>query len=162
MIGRFLKKRQKCAPGDVFLVSLADGTFTAAQVLAFEPHALNSAVCAFTLDRRGRDKPHDFDPAGVVSVQFVTRDLLDSGDWLVVGRASLEHGLGRNELAKQRANQFVGTSVVGSANMIIFLNACFALAPWDSFFDPLYCDKLLLSPDMKPCLVATKSERPNI
>lgn len=64
----------------------SDGGFTVAQVLSHEVHAMNSALCAFTLTKSQLgNNPPEFDLEDVLSIQFVTIDLLDSGVWPVVG-----------------------------------------------------------------------------
>jgi len=40
--------------------------------------------------------------------------------------------------------------VIGSAIVNEFLNAYYALQPWDDWKDPHYLDSLLVSPDKKP------------
>lgn len=154
--------KQKWKNGDIFLVPQSDGGYTVGQVLSYEVQAMNSAVCAFTLRRATIDekvKPPAIDE--IVSIQFVTIDLLDSGDWPVVGRARVIKFQTLFDLEGHRKNQFIGTVTEGSGIIISFLNACFGLEPWDDWFDPEYLDKLLLSSDKKPNLVIYKADKAN-
>lgn len=145
------RKRQKWQDGDLFLVPQSDGGFTLGQVLSYQPRALNSVLCVFTLTRVNpgvTPLPPSMDDA--ISIQFVTIDLLNTGDWPVVGHAPLPNFRTYFDLQTHLDKVFVGTKIYGSGIMISFLNACFGLEPWDKFFDPNYMDKILLSPDKKP------------
>jgi len=151
--------KQRWENGDIFLVPQSDGGYTVGQVLSYEVDAMNSAVCAFTL-RRVVEGSKVAAPAmdEIISIQYVTIDLLDSGDWPVVGHAPVIEFKPLFDLEGHRAKQFIGTVTEGSGIIISFLNACFGLEPWDDWYDPLYLDKLLLSPDKKPDLVVYKGE----
>ncbi len=153
------RSKQKWENGDIFLVPKSDGGYTVAQVLSYEVEAMNSAVCAFTL-RRASKTEKDTAPTmdEIISIQYVTIDLLDSGDWPVVGHAPEIEFRQLFDLVGHRAKQFIGTVTEGSGIMDDFINACFGLEPWHDWYDPLYLDKLLLSPDKKPALVVYKSE----
>lgn len=120
---------------------------------------MNSALCAFTLTKAqlGQNSPK-FDLKDVLSIQFVTIDLLDSGVWPVVGWMSPIDFHSAFDLEKHRSNQFVGTKICGSGNIINFLNACFGLEPWDDWYDPQALDGYLLTPRHKPPLVVYKNE----
>jgi len=134
--------------GDLFLVPQSDGGHTIAQVLSYEIQAMNSAVCAFTLRRVAKGDP--IKPVRlneVISIQFVTIDLLDSKIWPIVGHAPIPKFQQLFNLQAHRKNQFIGTTTIGSGIITDFLNACFGLEPWDDWYDPKYLDKLLLSPE---------------
>ncbi|EAC6409610.1 hypothetical protein EMI97_07410 [Listeria monocytogenes] len=79
------RKKQVWGVGDLFSISLLDGSFCIGRVLGFEPDALNSAVCAFYAHRV--NEIPEVEPIlyenELISLLFVTRDLLDSGDWKV-------------------------------------------------------------------------------
>lgn len=143
--------KQTYKPQDLFIIPLADGSRVLGQIVAKVPDALGSVVCIFT-NRRSKDAANldVLRREEILSVQFATSDLLDAGRWPVVGQAALPDMSGMFDFAMHQRKQFVGTNVVGSANMTHFLNAAFALSPWDLFFDPAYFDKLLVSQDKKP------------
>ncbi len=146
--------------GDLFLVPLSDGYFTVAQVLSHEFLAMDSAICAFSLRRMeqfGAAAPIARDE--VISVQYVTVELLDSGEWPVAGHAAPVIPAGELELDGKRARHFAGTQICGSGVISSFLNACFGLEMWDDWVDPEMLDKLLLTPQHKPALVVYKDER---
>src|ERR1039457_7178468 len=143
-----MKHKQKWEIGNVFLVELKDGKFALGQIVGRETSVLNSLSCAF-FDFRVSD-PNDVDcirelPTDkVFSVLFVTRDLLDSGHWKVVGSrpVSVQKELLPYEGLREKG--FVGAKVIGSRNINEFLNAFYGLHPWDDWKDPQYLDKLLI------------------
>ncbi|MBC1807093.1 hypothetical protein HCJ40_08620 [Listeria sp. FSL L7-0993] len=45
------RKKQVWGVGDLFAISLLDGSFCIGRVVGFEPDALNSAICAFYAHR---------------------------------------------------------------------------------------------------------------
>lgn len=44
----------------------------------------------------------------------------------------------------------MGAKVIGSGNVERFLNAFYALTPWDQMKDPNYFDKFLLTSEHRP------------
>lgn len=158
-----VKKRTKWKVGDIFVVPQTDGESSIGQIVGQEPDALNSVICAFYDFRLqpNREMPNALPAERVISILFVTRDLLDSGDWSIIGHtepANLRLISASLEDSKQK--KFVGVKIIGSGNVIRFLNAYFGLAPWDDWSDPNYLDGFLISPDKKPNnLVLVKSKQ---
>lgn len=79
-----------------------------------------------------------------VSIQFVTKDMFNSGKWERIGNEEI---LINNELLPHReskAKSWVGAKVIGSGMMAKFLNAFYGLRAWDKMNDPEYYQKLLL------------------
>jgi len=153
------KSRHIWEPGDFFAIPLSDGSTAIGQVLGYEPEALNSAVCAF-FARRCVDQPskRGAPPTKdeLVAVLFVTRDLLDSGTWQVIGRGAPLPTAPHIDLDVLRARRFVGVKVVGSGVANRLMDAYFGLYPWNGFAQPDYLDKLLISADRKPRNVLLK------
>jgi len=154
-------------PGAVFLVRLVDGTHGVGQVLKVTKEAMNSVLCAF-FDIRLEGDAGDamlaldttrLDATHLVSVQFVTPDLLKKRTWPIVAErapaVAIEDYVPLQALER---NGFVGAKIVGSGNIGEFLSAYHALCPWDEWADPHYLDKLLVSPDKRPSnVILTKS-----
>lgn len=121
------------------------------QVLSLQREALNSVVCAFSLlspkEVRRREEVR---PCNVISIQFVTRNLLDCGAWPVFqhGTVLAYHAL--FHLQSHIDQEFVGTEIIGAGIMRNFLDACHGKFPWNGYFDPEFFDKLLIAPDRKP------------
>src|SRR6266496_3199827 len=121
------KKKQEWAVGDYFLIELADKSFAMGQILAREPLTLmNGPACAlFTV--RFKSEPFGEPPspsgADVVSVLFVTRDLLDSGRWRVFAHGSpLDPETYIPDIRQRREKGFIGTTVIGSGIVNKFMN----------------------------------------
>jgi hypothetical protein len=154
-------QEQKWETGDVFLIENDDGMYSVAQVIGREPDVLNSVSCAFFDIRVSnvaeasliRELPNN----RLISVLFVTRDLLDLGGWRVVGRLPVVVPKSYFPYEKSRSTGFVGAKVIGTKNVNEFINAYHGLKPWDDWKDPHYLDKLLLSPDKKPSNVRYKN-----
>lgn len=147
--------KQKWSIGDVFLIENADGQYSAGQIVGREADVLNSVTVA--LFRKRFSRPEDAQTAELseddaVSVVFTTRDLLDSGHWIVVGNHPIAISPRLRPYEELRATGFVGAKVYGSGILVKFANAFFGLTPWDGFHDPRYLDRLLLSADLKPKL----------
>jgi hypothetical protein len=150
------KRKQKWGKGTLFAVPLDDGSFTIGLVLAVEPDALNSFIGAFYLHRlhdefASEDLTIDF--PSPMAVQFVTRDLLDSGVWKVI--ACLENVPDPGAylpLTEMKRNRFVGVTVRGSGIVRKFLNAIYGLGPWNAYprMGEDYFDGFLLHPRFKP------------
>lgn len=148
------KKKQNWTVGDVFLVKTNDGKSVIGQIVAQEQHVLNCVSCAF-FDWRISEEPEimglqTLPLKKMFSILFVTRDLLDNGVWRIVGHLPVIVPKELFPYENLRQGGFVGAKVIGSGIINEFLNAYYALTPWDDWKDPEYLDKLLLSPDKKP------------
>lgn len=152
------RKRQKWAVGDLFLVPTSDGRFGVGQVIGGKA-ILNSVSIALFCDRcAGPDDALEVNlsRANAFSALFVTRDLLDSGTWQVVGNRPVLFSQSELPWEHTRTRNWVGAKVSGSANVGRLVNAYFGLAAWDDWHDPKFLDSLLLSPDRKPPHVLLK------
>ena len=151
--------RHSWTPGDFFAVPLADGSYSIGQVVGYEPEALNSALCAF-FSRHVVKLPTSISapPTSdeLVAILFVTRDLLDSGTWKVLGRGEPLPAAPHINLDTLRARRFVGARVVGSGIAMKLMDAYFGLYPWNGFAQSDYLDKLLISIDRRPRNVLLK------
>jgi len=147
------KKKRAWSIGDIFCIPLSDGTYSIGQVVGQEPEALNSVICVF-FSRRLGTVPIQLDgqlsERELLSVLFVTRDLLDSGDWQVFCRTEPFPIRKYINVSALKAAGFVGVDIIGSGIVMKFLNAYHNLYPWNGFYEPDYLDRLLVSADKKP------------
>ena len=148
------KKNINWKVGDIFIVAQDDCGYSFGQIVGEEPKALNSVICAF-YDMRCDDFESAPSCEGIrkdrlISIQFITRDLLDYGEWKIVSwRKPIE--VGQTKLIKNsRRKHFVGTKIIGSGIMCKFLNAFYGLHPWDACHDPNYFDNLLVDLSKRP------------
>lgn len=147
------RRKQTWNIGDLFTIPLADGTYSIGRVVGYEPEALNSAVCAFYAHRVDvfPNMELNLSEDELISVLFVTRDLLDSGDWQVFSHCTSEFPLNKYiDLYTLRNEGFIGVCSIGSGIIIGLMNAYYKLDIWNKYYDPNYLDSLLISPDKKP------------
>ncbi|MGN6224843.1 hypothetical protein [Pseudoxanthomonas sp.] len=147
------RRIQKWSEGSIFLVPLMDETNCLGQVIGHEPDALNSVAIAL-FDIRGHwDEEKDVPILGkeaVFSLVLVTRELLDSGHWRVLGERASDMPGEMRPYERLRATGFIGAKIRGSGIVEEFANAFYGLAPWDDWYIPDYLDGFLISPDKKP------------
>lgn len=150
-------KKQAVQQGDVFFVPLIDGTQSIGQVVKVTKKALNSIVCAFFdihLSVAGDQVEQDLQEGDLISVRFVTSDLLADGYWRVIENRKVKIDVESYiPVANLERNGFVGVSIVGSGNIQEFLSAYYGLCPWDAWHDPTYLDKLLVPQKKRPANV---------
>jgi hypothetical protein len=141
-------KRSAATSGDVFAVSLGDGTWVLAQVIEDEPGAMNSLLCAFydqqasSLDEL-RQHVSSLDRYEPIAIEFVTKELLKSGVWPVIDNTPPAHREQFTELSALRRAGYVGAKIRGAGIIRMLLMAFYGLYPWDGLADPEYFDKLL-------------------
>jgi len=148
------KQRQQWRVGDVFLVPNLDKKFTVGQIVAHETDVWSSVTCAF-FDFRVNGEAEinclqELSSDKIFSVQFVTRDLLEEGQWRIV--CNLPVNLPTHLLPYEgiRQMRFIGAVVRGSATITEFLNAFYGLVAWDDWKKPNYLDDFLISLEKKP------------
>lgn len=148
------RKKQIWSVGDIFTVRLKNEQYVLGQIVGREAKVLNSVTVAFYDQTFSEEKEAAYvsslDRERIFSVVFSTRESLDSGDWHVVGKQGIN--LTAEELPYEhlRGVGFVGAKIFGSGILEEFLNAFYALVPWDDWQDPNYLDQLLISPSKKP------------
>lgn len=145
--------KQKYNSGDVFTVQLLDSTYSVGQVLKISRLALNSVFCAFfSMRLKEGQKPEysEIVSSNIISILFVTRDLLDSKKWKVVANFPSVEVPSKINYEELEQNKFVGAKIIGSANVVKFLSAFHSIFPWNAFFKDNYFDNLLISPEKKP------------
>jgi hypothetical protein len=147
------KKKQAWAVGSVFLLPLKDGESCIGQVIGREPGLLNSVAIAL-FDCKGNWATEDNFPKLtadlIFSAIYVTRDLLDSGRWIVVSDQTVGLSAEEKPYEHLRRSGFIGAKVRGSANVEEFANAFYGLMPWDDWYVPDYLDDFLLAIAKKP------------
>ena len=151
------KRKQAYSGGDVFLVPLKDGSQSVGQVLSITKRALNSCICAFfdiRLPNGVKKVEQALKEGDLIAVQFVTVDLLKKGYWPVIEAREVEIDIEKYiPLQDIEQKGFVGAHIEGSGIIQEFLSAYYALRPWDTWYEPDYLDKLLVSPDKRPANV---------
>lgn len=153
------KRKKKWSAGDFFGVPLSNGQYALGQVVSYEAEAMNSVICAFFLScgELHLIRTEEASVENLLSIMFVTRDLLDSGGWPILA-SGRPIEVGRFLSVDQiRKNGFVGVKITGSSNASAFMNACFGMLPWNGMHDQHYFDKMLVDPNRRPGSIVLKA-----
>lgn len=146
------KKKIDWSPGDLFLVSLKDNSRVVGQALdLMMPNIVSVALADIRLNGESMDfDTSSFSRGRVIAALSTWRDPLDSGHWPIVGRRGLV--LQRREWPNEqyRSSNWIGAKHYNTALVEALLNAYYALAPWDTWYDPLFFDKLLFEGTKRP------------
>src|SRR5260370_22073212 len=114
------RRRAKWSEGSVVLVRQSDGLCSVGQVLKLTPGALNSVICAF-YDIRVKPgaavSADDLSADKLVSMQFTTPDLLNSGIWALVAQFGPKHLEPLTGLPALEHAESVGAGVIVSGTI---------------------------------------------
>ncbi|MFT3995808.1 MAG: hypothetical protein QM667_00250 [Asticcacaulis sp.] len=140
------RKKHKWVAGDVFRVTLSDGSYILGQILSFEELALWSYVCALSGRRFGADEeagPADFNQGDILSVIFID-GRFDHPSFTYAGSATPMDFRRFLDIAPLRKTGFIGAKIYGCAVVMDFLNSYFGLDFWDQYLEPDYFQTMLL------------------
>jgi hypothetical protein len=87
-------QQQQWKVGDVFFITLQDGSNTVGQIVGRESQILNSVGCALynwrPVDAAEVLNCSSMPAERVFASLFTTRDLLDDGTWMVIGNKAIK------------------------------------------------------------------------
>jgi hypothetical protein len=146
------RKKTKWSEGSVFVVKLENYKYVIGQVLDFR--FINCVRCAIfdevfdKLDQIALDNICKI--TDLISLVEVTREQLDYGSWLIIGNREVEvpHTKFPNEQYKD--TNWIGATTFDASLLEDFVNAYYALIPWDDWHDPNYLDRFLVDKNKKP------------
>jgi hypothetical protein len=155
-----VKRKQQWSIEDYFTVKLVDGSYGVGQIMDLP--LPNAVSCAFFNIRIGMPHPPKWaflTAEDIVGVATVIPSHLDRGIWHLFGRGPVL--LPRDQWPNEatRSKHWVGSIVYTGAIVEDFLNAYYALTPWDKYLDPNFLDELLISPLKKPTNLMYKPSR---
>lgn len=136
--------RQIAKVGDVFWVPIDDGSFVLGQIVEIQKEALNSITCAFFKVRSDVPREINCIPKAPLSVQFVTKDLFNNGNWQRVGNQGV---MINRELLPYRETEksgWIGAKIIGSGIIRSFLSAYYGLRDWHEMHETDYYQSLLI------------------
>ncbi len=136
--------RQIAKVGDVFWVPIDDGTFVLGQIVEIEKMALNSITCAFYDCRRAPNEEPLPVFSKLISIQFVTKDLFNSGEWARQCNLPIYVQPSQLPYRETKSKGWVGVKIIGSGIIRMFLSAFYGLRNWQEMKDPDYYQNLLL------------------
>ncbi|HEX3025336.1 MAG TPA: hypothetical protein VHP12_09005 [Chitinophagaceae bacterium] len=89
-----------------------------------------------------------------MSLIEVTKEQIDFGVWKVLGNKPTDIPISRHANEQYRSSNpykdGVGSKIYDAAIAEDFINAFYALSPWDDSHDPEYYDKMLVDKRKKP------------
>lgn len=146
------KRKVKWVPGDVFVIPLCDGRVAIGQVL--DLMMVNQVRVALYDETFPSPEAivlaQSCQPEHLVSLITSSREQLDYGVWKIVGNRPVLVPLPQYPNEQFRAQGWVGAKHYDAALVEDFMEAFYALRPWDNWFDPNYFDAFLISPSKKP------------
>lgn len=144
------KKKINWQNGDVFSIKLKDGTYTIGQILDLQMK--NVVRCAFFDERIINQQMANVscNVKSLISILATTREQLDFGIWKILGNRKIEILIKDYPNEPFRKIDWIGAKVYDAAIVEEFLDAFYALVPWDEWADPNYLDKLLFDITKKP------------
>ena len=136
-----LMPRQIANLGDVFWITLTDGSKALGQIVEINKEVLNSITCAFFDERN--EVPKDL--SNPFSIQFVTKDLFTNGTWRRVSNRTVQVSKSLLPYRETMKDGWIGAEIIGSGNINTFISAFYGLRDWNEMYDDDYYQKLLLA-----------------
>ncbi|NMH66934.1 Imm26 family immunity protein [Shewanella salipaludis] len=146
------KKKIDINIGDVFVIPLENGDcYSVGVVVEITPEALNSVLCGFYDVKLNSTNEYSYETIGnLISIQFVTPDLLKNGQWMIVGHSTPLNPNDFFDFDGIKKKRYIGVEIEGSAIIRKFLSAYHGLHHWNCYYKDDYFDGLLLNPRNKP------------
>lgn len=86
----------------------------------------------------------------LISLVEATKEQLAYGVWKIIGEKKSDIPVSKYANEQYRANKWVGSTVYDAALVEDFVNAFYALIPWDDWYDPNYLEEFLVDISKKP------------
>ena len=138
--------------GDVFAVPLKNGKYAIGQTLIQNmKNTVGIALYDETVDSTDNiDLESVCKIENLISLVDVTIEQLTYGVWKILGSKKINIPESDFPNAKFRKTKWVGSKMYDAALSEYFLNAYYALQPWDDWFNPNFLDELLVDKSKKP------------
>ena len=139
--------------GDVFIVELSNKKYSVGQVVEITPVLMNSMTCVFynfNIEERNDFKESFLVESNVISCLFVTRDLFNRNNWPRIANHTVSMPENKFPYRNEKRNGWIGAKIIGSGNVVSFLNAYFGLGDWLEMHDKDYYQKFLLPGMSRP------------
>ena len=146
-------KRSRWAPGAVYAVPLADGSFGFAQAI---DAMMDNVIYVALFDNRVHEAPSGppvLDRQRVVSLAATWRQHLNRGDWAPLGVVAPV--VRKSDFPNERFARagYVGAKHYDAGILADFLSAYQGLLPWNVLYDEGYYDHLLAPGVARPSTV---------
>lgn len=155
------RKKLNWKPNEVFAIPLMNGKYATGHIL--DQRMINTVRIAIydelikeidTIDLSTLINAED-----LISLIEVTREKLDSGVWPIIGTKDNVIPIDKFPNEQYRANKWINSLVYDAGLAEDFINAYYALTPWDDWYDPNYLNKFLISLSKKPNNLLYKKEK---
>ncbi|HTA81480.1 MAG TPA: Imm26 family immunity protein [Bacteroidia bacterium] len=145
-------KKIQWAFGDIFIVPLINNKYCVGQALdLMMPNVVRCAFFNEIVDDVNKINLSNLTyPDDLISLIAVSREQLDYGAWKIIGnkRITIPEKAFPNQ--QYKSARWVGAKIYDAALAEDFLNAFFALIPWDDWHNPNYLDSFLVDMSKKP------------
>lgn len=146
------RKRVVWNSGDIFSVRLKNNKYATGQVLGQRMvNAVRIALFNETLNDNEDVRHLELcDNSKLISLVEVTKEQLDFGVWKVIGNTQINIPISKYPNEQYRSNNWIGSVIYDAALAEDFLNAFYALIPWDDWYDPNFLNEFLTDISKKP------------
>ena len=151
--------------GDVFAIELNNGKYAIGHVLSQRlPNTIRIALYDEVVESlKGNDINKVCSEDNLISLIEVTKEQIDFGVWKVLGNkpTTIPVSLHANEQYRNTDPYLngVGSSIYDAAIAEDFVNAFYALLPWDDWYKPDVLDELLINASKKPKHLIYKNQK---
>ena len=146
------RKKVSWCNGDVFAIPLDNGKYSIGHIL--DQRLINTIRIALfdEVIESINDITVDTlcDIQKLISLIEVTKEQVEYGVWKIIGKKESLIAQDKYANEKFRKNDSAGSKVYDAALAEDFVNAFYALIPWDDWFNPDYLDNFLVDKSKKP------------
>jgi hypothetical protein len=159
------RKRIQWNLGDVFAIPLSNGKYAIGHALSQRlPNAIRIAVYDEVIENlEGNNVDRLCRQVDLISLIEVTKEQLDFGVWKVIGNKVTNIPVSKHANEQFRnADPYldgVGSSIYDAVFSEDFLNAFYALIPWDGWYKPDLLDEILIDKSKKPTNLIYKHKK---
>jgi len=146
------KKKIVWDTGDAFVISLKNNNFCVGHVL--DQRMINTVRIALYDELLTASEIRDVSflckTDKLISLIEVTKEQLEYGVWKIIGNKKSDLPISKYPNELYCSENWVGSVVYDAALAEDFVNAFYALLPWDDWYDPHHLDKILVDISKKP------------
>jgi len=158
------RKKTSWSLGDVFAIPLDNEKYGIGHVLSQRlPNTIRIALYDEVVETlEGNDVSSLCKESDLISLIEVTKEQIDFGVWKVIGHKPTNIPVSRHANEQYRNIDpyldGVGSSIYDAAVAEDFMNAFYALIPWDDWYKPDFLDELLINKNKKPLHLIYKNK----
>jgi len=146
------RKKVKWELGDIFGITLKNNKYCVGHILSQRmPNTIRIALYDEVIDNLETIDVHKlcYRP-DLISLIEVTKEQVEFGVWKIIGNKKSDVPISMHPNEQFRSQKWIGSSVYDAALAEDFVNAFYALIPWDDWYDPNFLNELLINIDKKP------------